>query len=108
MYLENKMVSSASRRIKLSVNLRPFVSRVVRSGRAQIDFAVGVGEPVGQCVSGQTKGKVGVLSGADIHKIAKECAAPYRGRSIKGAGAARYKAKLRAMAPVAREFFEVE
>ena len=105
------MVSKSARRIKLSVNMRPFVSRVVRNGKRQIDFAVAIGEPVGQCVAGQTKGKFDTFSGADIHSIAKECAAPYRGLSIKGAGSARYPAERRRAiirGPRASEYFEID
>jgi hypothetical protein len=65
------MVSKASRRIKLSVNLRPFVSRVVRDGKAQKLFAQNWGYPVGQCVAaGVRKG----MSGAEIHQVARDCA----------------------------------
>ena len=74
-----------------------------------MDFAVAIGEPVGQCVSGRTLGQFGTLSGADIHKIASDCAKPYRGRSIKGAGAARYqKARARVARAPAGEYFEVD
>lgn len=62
---------SASRIIKLSKNLKPFVSRVVRDGRVQRAFAEKIGRPTGQCVKGKVqKG----MSGAQIHKIAKACA----------------------------------
>lgn len=65
------MVSGAARRIKLSVNMRPFVSRVVRAGWVQRAFTVQIGRPVGGCV--RTGVRAG-MSGAEIHKVAKECA----------------------------------
>lgn len=91
------MVSSAARRIKLSVNLRPFVSRVVRAGRVQRAFAEQIGRPVGACVrSGVRAG----MSGAEIHRVARDCAKSKTGTRLSlGAPAAR-------VAPRA-EYFEV-
>ena len=69
------MSKGAQRVIKLSKNLKPFVSRVVRDGRAQKLFTQNWGHPVGQCVAaGVRKG----MSGAEIHQIATDCA---RGKS---------------------------
>jgi len=73
------MVASASRKIKLSKNIKPFVSRVVRSGRVQKAFAEKIGRPVGACVkAGVKKG----MSGAEIHKIASNCAKAKAGTKL--------------------------
>lgn len=70
------MGKGAQRKIKLSKNLKPFVSRVVRDGRVQKAFAEQIGRPVGACVASKVhKG----MSGVEIHKIAKECASTKRG-----------------------------
>jgi len=69
------MGKGAQRKIKLSKNLKPFVSRVVRDGKAQKEFAKNIGKPVGQCVKSKvTKG----MTGKQIHDIAKDCAKPYK------------------------------
>lgn len=73
------MVASAARRIKLSKNMKPFVSRVVRDGRVQKAFAEKIGRPVGGCVAGKVRRG---MSGVEIHKIARECARPTRGIKI--------------------------
>ena len=73
------MVSSAARRIKLSKNLKPFVSRVVRSGRVQIAFKEQIGRPVGGCVASRVRAG---MSGAEIHKIASDCAKSVRGKRL--------------------------
>ncbi len=66
----------ASRVIKLSKNMRPFISRIVRDGRVQHAFAEKIGRPAGACVAGKvTKG----MSGHAIHAIAKECTRQYKG-----------------------------
>lgn len=70
------MVASAARRIKLSKNLKPFVSRVVRDGRVQKAFAEQIGRPVGACVAGKVHAG---MSGVEIHKAASECAKGKRG-----------------------------
>ena len=68
-----------ARRIKLSKNMKPFVSRVVRDGRVQRAFGDQIGRPVGGCVAGKVhKG----MSGAEIHAIAKDCAKGYRGKKL--------------------------
>jgi len=73
------MVSKAARRIKLSKNLKPFVSRVVRDGRVQKAFAEQIGKPVGSCVAGKVREG---MSGAEIHEIVRECAKPYKGKKL--------------------------
>ena len=68
-----------ARRIKLSKNMKPFVSRVVTDGRVQKAFATQIGEPVGGCVkAGVRKG----MSGAAIHKIARDCAKAKKGTKL--------------------------
>ena len=73
------MVSSAARRIKLSVNLKPFVSRVVRNGRIQKAFAAKIGHPVGACVAGGVRSG---MSGAAIHDVVRQCAKSARGTKL--------------------------
>lgn len=73
-------MAKSSRRIKLSKNLKPFVSRVVRDGRVQKAFAEQIGKPVGQCVAGKVKKG---MSGKEIHDIARECAKQYKGTKLK-------------------------
>lgn len=70
---------AASRRIKLSKNMKPYVGRVVRDGKTQRAFAEKIGRPVGSCVAGKvSKG----MSGAQIHAIAKDCAKGYKGSKL--------------------------
>ena len=64
-------MAKPSRRIKLSKNMKPFVSRVVRDGAAQRAFAEKIGRPTGQCVAGKVRAG---MTGAEIHAIAKDCA----------------------------------
>lgn len=74
-------MAKTGRIIKLSKNLRPFVSRAVRDGRAQRDFAFSIGEPVGKCVkAGVKKG----MTGVEVHKVVSDCAKAYKGKKIKG------------------------
>lgn len=82
-------MAKSSRRIKLSKNMRPFVSRVVRDGIVQKAFAEQIGHPIGQCVAEQIKSKKleaerkgKKLSGAEIHNIAKECASKSKGLKL--------------------------
>ena len=70
--------------LKLSKNLKPFISTVSKDGPVQSAFAEAIGNPVGQCVSSATKGKIGVLSGAQIHNIAKGCAKSKKGSTLPG------------------------
>lgn len=72
-------MAKAGRRIKLSKNMVPFVSRVVRDGKVQKAFGEQIGKPVGACVASRvSKG----MSGAEIHKIARDCAREYKGRKL--------------------------
>lgn len=73
------MAKSGARRIKLSVNMRPFVSRVVRDGRVQRAFAEQIGNPVGGCVAA---GVHAGMTGAQIHRVAKDCAKSVKGRRL--------------------------
>jgi hypothetical protein len=92
------MVSGAARVIKLSVNLKPFVSRVSRNGRVQQAFAAQIGHPVGQCVRGAVHAG---MSGAAIHKAVKDCAKGTAGTRLSLAAAGR--------APrIAAEYYEIE
>lgn len=59
--------------------MRPFVSRVVTNGRVQKAFAAQIGNPVGGCVkAGVHKG----MSGAAIHKVARDCAKSKKGTRL--------------------------
>ena len=70
---------AANRIIKLSKNMKPFVSRVVRDGRIQRAFAEKIGRPAGACVAGKvTKG----MSGAAIHKAVVDCTKQYKGTKL--------------------------
>jgi len=69
-------MAGPSRVIKLSKNMKPFVSRVVRNGAVQKAFAEQIGHKVGQCVAGKIpKGSKG-YTGGEIHEAAKSCAPP--------------------------------
>ena len=93
------MTSSAARVIKLSVNLKPFVSRVSRNGRVQRAFAEQIGRPVGGCVAG---GVHAGMSGGAIRRVVKDCAKSVRGTrlSLPAAG--------RALRAAATEYYEIE
>ena len=69
----------ATRRIKLSKNMKPFVSRVVTDGKIQRAFGEQIGRPVGACVAGKVHSG---MSGAEIHTIASDCAKGYRGKKL--------------------------
>jgi hypothetical protein len=56
--------------IKLSKNIKPFVSRVVRNGRVQRAFAAQIGAKTGACVRG---GVHAGMSGAEIHEVVRKC-----------------------------------
>lgn len=101
------MVSSAARRIKLSKNLKPFVSRVNRSGAVQIAFAEQIGRPVGGCVAGKVRAG---MSGAEIHDVARGCAKSARGTVLDVGGArSRLRGGRRALMPAsAGEYYEIE
>lgn len=69
----------ALRTIKLSKNMRPFISRIVRDGRVQRAFAEKIGRPAGACVAGKvTKG----MSGHAIHEAVKTCTKQYKGTRL--------------------------
>lgn len=56
-------MGKSGRKIKLSKNLKPFVSRVSRGGAVQQAFKAKIGDPVGKCVAtsvtfGMTTGQV--------------------------------------------------
>lgn len=69
-------MAKPTRKIKLSKNMRPFIGRVVTAGKVQKAFGEQIGKPVGQCVASRvTKG----MSGAEIHKIAANCAKSKKG-----------------------------
>jgi hypothetical protein len=84
------MVSGAARVIKLSINMRPFVSRVSRNGAVQRAFAEQIGRPVGGCVASRVH--IG-MSGREIHRIAKDCANSVRGKRL-SLGAASSRARV--------------
>lgn len=67
------------RKIKLSKNMKPYVGRVVRAGRVQKAFAKQIGEPVGACVAGRVRSG---MSGAEIHKVAADCAKSKKGTKL--------------------------
>jgi len=72
-------MAKPSRKIKLSKNLRPFVSRVVRDGKVQKAFANQIGKTVGSCVrSGVKPG----MSGAEIRKVVTDCAKSAKGKKL--------------------------
>lgn len=59
--------------------MKPFVSRVVRDGKVQRAFAEKIGRPVGSCVASKVRKG---MAGAEIHKIAKDCAKSVRGTKL--------------------------
>lgn len=69
----------SARKIKLSKNLKPFVSRVVRSGAVQIAFKEQIGKPVGGCVAGRVREG---MSGYEVHTAAYECSRQAVGRKL--------------------------
>ncbi len=77
-------MAKSSHRLKLSKNMKPYVGRVVRGGLIQEAFGEQIGKTVGACVSQATKGKVAVLSGSQIHRIATNCAKQYKGKQLSG------------------------
>lgn len=72
-------MAKPTRKIKLSVNMRPFVSRVVTNGKVQKAFGAQIGTPVGKCVFDKVRKG---MSGAEIHKIARECAKSKKGTKL--------------------------
>lgn len=67
----------AARIIKLSKNMRPFVSRVVRNGEQQKWFAQNVGGPVTACIRSKGGYNRGVKA-QEKRRIFVEC-----GRTVK-------------------------
>ena len=74
-------MAGPTRKIKLSVNMKPFVSRVVTGGLVQKAFAAQIGEPVGACVKGSVKKG---MSGGAIKKAVRECAKSKKGSTLNG------------------------
>ena len=70
------------RRIKISKNLRPFVSRVVREGRVQKAFTDKIGHNVGKCVRETILPGTHGYSGKQVHGVAKICAQPFKGTKL--------------------------
>lgn len=73
-------MAGPTRVIKLSKNMKPFISRVVRDGRVQRAFTEQIGKPVGACVASKVKPG---MSGAAIHEVTRECAKSAKGRKLK-------------------------
>ena len=91
------------RRIKISKNLRPFVSRVVREGKVQKAFTDKIGHNVGKCVRNTILPGTHGYSGKQVHGVAKICAQPFKGTKLfeKGGGGA-------TGTTMASEYFEVD
>ena len=70
------------RRIKISKNLRPFVSRVVRAGKVQKAFTQKIGRNVGKCVRETILPGTHGYSGKQVHGVAKICAQPFKGTKL--------------------------
>ena len=88
------------RRIKISKNLRPFVSRVVREGKVQKAFTEKIGRPVGKCVRETILPGTHGYSGKQVHGVAKICAQPFKGTKLFAGGGGG--------ATMAGEYFEVD
>jgi len=74
------------RRIKISKNLRPFVSRVVREGKVQKAFTDQIGHNVGRCVRNTILPGTHGYSGKQVHGVAKICAQPFKGYKLFAGG----------------------
>jgi hypothetical protein len=74
------------RRIKISKNLRPFVSRVVREGKVQKAFTDQIGHNVGRCVRNTILPGTRGYSGKQVHGVAKICAQPFKGYKLFAGG----------------------
>lgn len=94
----------AGRRIKVSKNLRAFVSRVVRDGRVQVAFGEQVGGPVGGCVKANVRPG---MSGRVIHGIAKICSRQSPSSLNLGGGGRRAAAPRGRAVRATEEYFEV-
>jgi len=88
------------RRIKISKNLRPFVSRVVRAGRVQKAFTDKIGHNVGRCVRETILPGTRGYSGKQVHGVAKICAQPFKGTKLFAGGGGGV--------AMAGEYFEVD
>jgi len=88
------------RRVKISKNLRPFVSRVVRAGKVQKAFTDKIGHPVGKCVRETIIPGTRGYSGKQVHGVAKICAQPFKGTKLFASGGGG--------AAMAGEYFEVD
>lgn len=90
--------------LKLSKNMKPFISNVSTNGSVQEAFREKIGIPTGKCVKDKTKGKIGEFSGAQMHRIVKACAVAkgttldFAGVIHNGSGAKLARAKKRALA----------
>ncbi len=87
-------MAKPGRRLKVSKNMKVFVSRVVRDGAAQRAFTENIGHKTGQCVAGKVREG---MTGAEIHDIAKNCA-PKKGQVTYSVGGGTRKAKRKAKA----------
>lgn len=72
-------MAGPNRVIKLSKNMKPFISRVVRNGKVQKAFAEQIGRPVGGCVAAKVKKG---MSGAAIHEVTRNCAKAVKGKKL--------------------------
>ena len=70
----------ASYRIKLSSKMRPFVTRVVRNGQVQKNFAERIGRPAGACVRGSVKKG---MTPAAIKKVVADCGRAQKGKTVR-------------------------
>jgi hypothetical protein len=91
----------AGRRIKVSKNMRPFVSRVVRDGAVQKAFANQIGKPVGGCVASNVRAG---MSGKVVHGIAKLCSRQAVGTHLNLGGLGRSAGR----SSQATEYYEIE
>jgi hypothetical protein len=91
----------AGRRIKVSKNMRPFVSRVVRDGAVQKAFANQIGKPVGGCVASNVRSG---MSGKVVHGIAKLCSRQAVGTHLNLGGLGRSSGRNTS----ATEYYEIE
>lgn len=73
-------MAKPSRMIKLSVNMRPFVSRVSRNGAVQRAFREQIGNVVGGCVRARTAGKV--LTAGEVKDAVRDCAKQAKGTHL--------------------------
>jgi len=96
----NQSFKKPGRRIKISKNVKPFVSRVVREGRVQKAFTEKIGHNVGKCVRNTILPGTSGYSGKQVHGVAKICAQPFKGTKLFASGGGG--------AATAGEYFEVD